>query len=186
MISNLTTAEAGSYDVVATVGPNSATSHTATLAVYPVSFTSQPKSQTLYVGRTASFRVAVVGSGTISYRWRKNGSNLSDGGKISGTTTTNLVISNVTGPEVGSYDVVVTVGADSVPSQPATLAVAPSPAPGDYAAMIISHNPMSYWRFSDGGGTNAYDYIGSVLAVDPLGQPLQAGPQPPILAALKA
>ena len=178
VISSLTTAEAGSYNVVASVGPNSATSQAATLTVYPVIFISQPKSQTLYSGRTASFTVAVGGSGTISYQWRKNGSNLSDGGKFSGTTTTNLVISNVTGAEVASYDVVVTVGADSVPSQSATLAVAPAPAPGDYAAKILSYNPMGYWRFSDGGGTNAYDYIGSVLAVDPLGQPLQAGPQP--------
>jgi hypothetical protein len=38
---------------------------------------------------------------------------------------------------------------------------------------------MGYWRFSDGGGTNAFDYIAGTNAVDPLGQPLQAGPRPP-------
>ena len=74
----------------------------ATPAVF---FTAQPTSHSLYAGRTASFTAdaaVATGTGTISYKWRKNGSNLSDVGKFSGTTTTNLVISNVSALEVGA------------------------------------------------------------------------------------
>ena len=181
VINNLTTAEAGSYDVVASVGPNSVTSQAATLSV-SIMIITQPLTPTaveLYVGRTASFTFVAEGIGTTSYKWRKNGSNLSDAGKYSGTGTTNLVITNVSSGEVGFYDVVATVTAGSLTSSVATLAVVPVPVPGTYPAAVLSLNPMGYWRFSDGGGTNGFDYIAGNTAVDPLGSPLQAGPRPP-------
>ena len=133
MISDVSTAEAGSYDVVVSVGTNSVTSQAAILTVSLLTIT-QPMTPTaleLYAGGTASFTFVAEGNGTTSYQWRKNGSNLGDVGKFSGTATANLVISNVSAGEVGSYDVVATVDAGSVTSQVATLAVVPSqwPAP---------------------------------------------------------
>ncbi len=178
-INNLSAAEAGAYDVVANVGPHSATSQPAALTVLPPGFTKQPRSLTLYAGRTASFTAAAEGPGTPSYRWRKNGSNLSDGGKFSGTGTTNLVITNVSAGEADSYDVVATFTGSSVPSSVATLAMVSLPVAGSYPATVLSHNPMGYWRFNDGGGTNGFDYIAGNNVFDPLGSPLQAGPQPP-------
>ena len=185
-ISNVSAADAGSYDVVVSVGASSLTSQAATLTVAVAFFSQQttPAAMMLYPGRTGSFTAVVQGAGT-TYQWRMNGSNLSEGGKFSGTATTNLVISNVSASEVGSYDVVATVPAGSVTSQVATLGIVPLPVPGSYAANVVSQNPMGYWRFSEGGGTNAFDYIGGNTAVDPLGSPLQAGPRPPAFAGFE-
>src|ERR1700678_4658610 len=38
--------------------------------------TIQPTSQTVWAGGTASFIVAVAGSGPFTYQWQRNGSNL--------------------------------------------------------------------------------------------------------------
>ena len=181
MINNLTTADAGSYDVVASVGTNSVTSQTATLAVSIILITQPitPTAMELYAGGTASFTFVAEGTGTTSYKWRKNGSNLSDSGKYFGTGTTNLVITNVSTLENGSYDVVATVTAGSVTSAVATFAVVTLPVAGTYPAAVLSLNPMGYWRFSDGGGTNGLDYIVGNNVFDSLGSPLQAGPRPP-------
>jgi len=108
-----------------------------------------------------------------------SGSNVSDAGKYSGTGTTNLVITNVSSGEVGLYDVIATVTAGSVTSSVVNLGVVSLPVPGTYPAAVLSLNPMGYWRFSDGGGTNGFDYIAGANADDPLGSPLQAGPRPP-------
>jgi hypothetical protein len=186
-INNVSAGDAGSYDVVVSLGSNSLTSQAATLTVSVAIFSQQttPAAMMLYPGRTASFTAVVQGTGT-TYQWQKNGSALSDGGKFSGTTTTNLVISNVSAGEVGSYDVVATVPAGSVISQAAPLGVVALPAAGTYAASVVSQNPMGYWRFSEGGGTNAFDYIAGNNGVDPLGSPLQAGPRPPAFAGFES
>lgn len=85
--------------------------------------TTQPTSQTVNPGATVQFNVAATGSGALSYQWRKEGVNLSNGGKISGATTATLTISNVQQTEVGNYNVIVTDTKGSNPSLSAALAV---------------------------------------------------------------
>src|SRR5262249_15200337 len=53
---------------------------------------SDPASQSICSGSTASFAVTAEGQPTLTYQWRKNGSNLSNGGTISGATTASLTI----------------------------------------------------------------------------------------------
>jgi len=48
----------------------------------PPQITAQPASQTVFAGSNVNFSVAVVGSVPLFYRWRENGTNLSDGGSI--------------------------------------------------------------------------------------------------------
>src|SRR5437667_12310739 len=59
----------------------SATSSAATLTVNAAavapSITTQPASQTVTVGQTASFSVAATGTAPLSYQWRKNGTAIS-------------------------------------------------------------------------------------------------------------
>jgi len=188
VINNASVAQAGTYYVVASVGASSVTSQVSTLAVANLIVTQplNPTALTLYAGRTGSLTFAAEGTGATSYQWRKDGSKLSEGGKFSGTGTTNLLISNVSASEVGSYDVVATVTAGSLTSQVATLAVVPLPAADTYPAAVLSQNPMGYWRFSDGGGTNGFDYIAGNNVVDPLGSPLQAGPRPPAFGGFES
>src|SRR5450759_1216983 len=64
----------------------------ATLAVVtPPVITAQPANQALLVGMTASFSVGIASNALMFYQWRDNGTNLSDTGKISGSTTSTLM-----------------------------------------------------------------------------------------------
>jgi pectate lyase len=123
-LSNVQSANAGNYSVVVTNSAGSATSANATLTVNAAatapSITSQPASQTVAVGGTASFSVTATGTATLTYQWRFNGSN------ISGATSSTYSLSNVQTANAGSYTVVVSNSVGSVTSSTATLTVSTS------------------------------------------------------------
>ncbi|MAC96745.1 MAG: hypothetical protein CMC96_14735 [Flavobacteriales bacterium] len=80
--------------------------------------TSQPSNQNVCEEGNATFSISASGSGTISYQWRKNGSN------IGGATSSSLNISNVDSQDVGSYDCVVGISTGlNRTSQSASLTV---------------------------------------------------------------
>jgi hypothetical protein len=95
-----------------------------TAVTNPVAITpgGQPLSRTNNAGTIATFTVSATGT-TPTFKWRKDGFDLNDGGRIYGTETTTLVLSNVLASETGGYDVVVANGLNSVTSQVATLTV---------------------------------------------------------------
>lgn len=116
----------------------------------PPSITAQPISQALYAGRTAQFRAGVVGSSPLVYHWRKNGINIRDGGNISGALTDTLTIANVGFGDPGDYTLVVTNSIGAVTSAPpANLTVVTAPAPGTYAYVLLTNNPVAYWRLDE-------------------------------------
>lgn len=82
-----------------------------------------PADTTVPVGAPAAFQVSALGSGTLSYQWRKDGTDLA------GKTQTTLTLPAVATTDAGEYDVVVTdpVG-HKVTSSPATLTVIQPPA----------------------------------------------------------
>ncbi len=84
---------------------------------------SQPQSRTNNAGSTASFSVSASSGLPLAYRWRKNGSDLSDGGKVSGATNATLSLANVLKADAGSYSVIVSSSFNSVTSGLATLEV---------------------------------------------------------------
>jgi hypothetical protein len=95
----------------------------------PPGILSDPSPQTVCNGGVASFTVSASGTG-LSYQWQKNGSNISDGGSISGSGTNTLtLILLTTGDSGASFDCVVS-GTCSPPatSDGATLTVSASPA----------------------------------------------------------
>lgn len=93
------------------------------------SITRQPSSVSTLAGRAASFSVTASGSGPLTFQWRKNGVNLSNGGNIVGATTPALTINSVTSSDAGSYDVVVNgVCSPAVTSNAATLTLLTSSA----------------------------------------------------------
>ena len=98
----------GAAEVTAQVGP---------------SITLQPQSQTNVVGSTAIFRVSATGTAPLSFRWRKNGTNLVNDARISGVTTTNLTIANVQTNDAGNYSAFVSNGVTTVTSLTAVLTV---------------------------------------------------------------
>jgi hypothetical protein len=96
------------YSVLVTNAVGSTNSLAATLTVVlPPTISRQPQSQSVASYNSASFTVAATGTGPLSYQWRKGGTNLLDGGNVSGSATTNLNLTNISLNDAGRYDVVV-------------------------------------------------------------------------------
>ncbi|MCL6560098.1 MAG: immunoglobulin domain-containing protein, partial [Firmicutes bacterium] len=91
------------------------------------SITTQPSNQTVTAGQTASFTVTVTGDAPLTYQWKKDGNNLSDGGNISGATTATLTVSNAQAADAGSYTCFVSNVVGNVTSNAATLTVNAAP-----------------------------------------------------------
>jgi hypothetical protein len=108
-----------------------------TLAVIsPPTITAQPADQAVLEGATATFTVAATGGQPLYYQWQDNGTNLTDGGNISGSTSANLTINNVSAANVGTYGVIVSNLAGVVTSSNALLTITPSPP-------VITMQPMA-------------------------------------------
>jgi len=105
-------------------------SNTLTL---PPTLMAAPLSQMSSEGAGVSF--AVKGSGTepFTYNWLKNGNLLSNGGRISGATSSILTITNINSGDVGAYSAIVSNSAgwfDTSTNSTATLTV--NAVPSDY------------------------------------------------------
>jgi O-glycosyl hydrolase len=73
------------------------------IATPPASITNTPFT-------TANFQVSAASgslNNPLSYRWQKNGVNLTNGNDVSGATTASLALSNVTQTNTGTYSVIV-------------------------------------------------------------------------------
>jgi hypothetical protein len=140
-----------------------------TIQPVPPEIIQQPRSVLIFPGRTAHFSVEPIGS-PLAYQWRRNGTNLVNGGNISGAQSDNLVIAGVSGADVATYTVVITNTVGAVTSSPpASLSlVAPSGTP--YETAVAGANPVGYWRFNETnnpapGTALAQDYVGSNVGV---------------------
>jgi hypothetical protein len=111
------------FNTVASTAPNTAPA--------PPVITSQPSSQTVTAGLTASFSVAVSGTAPLSYQWRKNGVNIS--GATSSTYTTPAAATTDSG---SAFSIVVSNSIGSAISGNATLTV-------NAATRLLSANPTS-------------------------------------------
>ena len=74
-----------------------------------------------------TLNAAPSGTGPFYFRWQKGGNNVSDGGNISGSGTSNLFIAPVAVISGGNYQVVVTNTSGSVTSGVSVLSVLPVP-----------------------------------------------------------
>jgi len=117
-------ADVGAYRCVVTNSCGSATSNEAALTLRAATaITEQPVAQDVPAGGTATFTVAAIGDGTLSYQWQKDGADLADGGHYTGATTATLVVSNADSSDVAGYRCVVTGGCGSAVSEEAALTV---------------------------------------------------------------
>lgn len=106
-------------------GSENSTSATLTVNPLPV-ITSHPEPATVVEGGEASFSVSATGTGTLSYQWRKDSSN------IGGATSSTYNIDPVALSDAGDYDCVVADDYGSVASNAATLTVTEALTPGFY------------------------------------------------------
>jgi len=171
-----------SYTVTVTNGAGSATSNAAILTVdsaVGVSISTQPASQTAYVGQSVQLSVVASGSPTLTYQWKLNGTAIA--GATNSTYTTPVLTSGNNG---NSYTVVVSNPVNSVTSAAAVLtvdaAIAPTittqPAslsvlendPATISVGVSGSSPFSYqWQLNGVNllGANSPTY--SILEVQP-------------------
>jgi hypothetical protein len=136
-LSSVSASDAAAYAVVVTGFGSVTSSPSATLTVItnqPPIISGQPQSLTNNVGSTAIFSVTASGSGPLTYQWRKNGSALSDGGNLSGATSSTLTLLSVSATDAGNYDVIVG-GFGSVTSAPASLTM---------VSQLLLYEPFGY------------------------------------------
>ena len=87
----------------------------------------QPQNQTNGVGAIVSVIVNATGLNPVGYQWQKNGTNLVNGGNISGANTSALSITDISDSDAASYCVIVNNSYGTVTSSNAALTVDDSP-----------------------------------------------------------
>jgi hypothetical protein len=109
-LTGVTYQERGSYILWVTNGSGGSVSSTpAAFTVNDPYFTTQPPSSvTANPSLVTNFTAAATGSGILSYQWYNQSGPVSNGGDISGATTTNLTFSNLQLSDAGSYYLVAT------------------------------------------------------------------------------
>ncbi len=149
-VSSLLKADAGSYSVVITNTLNATTSSVAYLEVIDPLITSQPQDKFVPAGASATFSVTATGTTPLNYRWKKNGTDLSDAGNISGATTTSLTVANVQSSDATNYTVAVSNAVGFAISSAATLTIVQPP--------TITNQPVSR---TNNAGTAATFSVGA-------------------------
>jgi Immunoglobulin I-set domain/NHL repeat len=172
-LNNVSLDNDGSYSVVITGPGSSVTSSVVTLTVLsPPIIVSQPQSIITSNGVPVSFNVTVVGTAPLSVQWQKNGMNLTDDGNLSGSTTTNLLLNNITTNDAGGYAVIITNVWGSVTSSMANLAVMTPARPSNqtvilggvatFSVTVAGNGPFTYqWQLN---GTNLPNGIITTVA----------------------
>ena len=157
-LTNLGVGDAALYSVVVSNVYGAVTSASAPLEVMvsPPYLIAGPASQTVLAGAIATFSVQAVGD-ALTFQWQENGTNLIDGGDLSGSTTPTLTLTAVTATNAGTYSVLVSNALDVVSSPGAVLTVLPTSAPG---------TSLTYW-YPFSNGTNAFNpYAGLIQGKD--------------------
>ena len=150
--------------------------------IAPPTITNSPANQAVLQGATVVFSVGAAGAAPLSFQWQQNGTNLTDGGKISGSATAALTISNVSPTNVGAYIVIVSNPGGAVTSiPPANLTITPSkpvittqPATQfvvagsnvTFAVAALGNAPLTYqWYYNSAIVTNATNTTLTLSAV---------------------
>jgi alpha-tubulin suppressor-like RCC1 family protein len=169
-VSNVTIADTGNYRVTVSNSFGSVTSSNAVLTVvFPPAIIGQPVDQTVTWGNPAVFTGSASGTAPLYSQWQKDGTNLTDGGAITGSATATLNISAVQPANAGQYKLVVTNAYGSAQSSNVNLFVTPVLAwgngDGDTNAPAAATNLLAFdtsWQF-----TVALRQDGQVIAWGP-------------------
>ena len=140
-VSDVTSAQTGSYTVRVSNGSGSVTSAPATLSLASANapvITAQPQPVTAPLGRRATFGVTAKGD-NLRYQWQK------DGVAISGATDAVYAIPSVATADAGIYRAIVSNANGSTTSAEAGLTVVEAPS--------ITTQPVSQAVFLNGSAT---------------------------------
>ncbi len=122
-VTGISSGDAGNYLCVVTDACGTVSSNTATLSINQnTAITTQPVNLTANEGDNVNFTVVATGN-NLAYQWKKDGSNLSNGGNISGVTTSTLSLTSVTTADYGNYNCDVTGDCGVAESDSALLTI---------------------------------------------------------------
>jgi hypothetical protein len=151
-------------------------------AVAPI-INSHPQSVGAYEGANVSFSVIAAGTAPLHFHWQKGTNGLfvdiADGGRISGSSTTNLSIASITQADTADYRLVVTNSAGTSISNPARLTTLSTltdvTVPGDVITALGGATPANegpehaidnimqkYLNFGSGTNANQPPFAGPV------------------------
>ncbi|MFC5980543.1 PA14 domain-containing protein, partial [Flavobacterium salmonis] len=167
----------GTYNGVLTVVKDTQTPNCTSSITYPISLTinpagtvppsisSQPVAPPAVCSGSGTQTISVAATGTgLTYQWRRNSSPLTNGGVISGATTSTLTLTNPTTANAGTYDVVVTGTCSSgVTSNQVTVTVnanlsAVAVTPNIAQNVCITGSGSALTASPTGGGTVTYQW----------------------------
>ena len=170
-ITNASTANMGDYIVIVTNTLGMATSSPpATQVVVPLRLTGPfPATESIYSNGVARFSIGVSSTVPATIHWFFNGSGLNDGGSISGSGTTNLVVANLGGENAGIYSVVGTNIYGAVTSSVAAVLTVVPTTGEPYESAVLAAGPWAYYRLNEfaNPATNpvVFDYVGAYNGV---------------------
>jgi len=135
-LNNISAADIASYRCVISNSCGSIlNSQSADLNLYSnTSIIDQPIDVEKCIGQNANFIVSAAGS-NLFYQWKKNGTDLVDGGNISGSTSNTLNILGIISGDDGVYTCEVSGSCNNVNSDPANLIINQS--------TVIANHPSS-------------------------------------------
>ncbi len=126
----------------------------------PPAIVQAPADKTVYTNGTARFSASATGTAPLVYRWVHGISPLSNGGRISGADTGNLVISNAILADAGTYSLTISNSAGTTGAS-ANLAVVTAPTNAAETS-VISKGPLAFWQLNEPvSSTIALDLVGS-------------------------
>jgi hypothetical protein len=155
----VSTSDAMNYDVIVANTFGSATSGIAALTVVLApTITNQPQSLTVTNGSPALFTVVAGGTAPLAYQWLKGGTNLTDGGNVSGSSTYALALSTTTAGDAGDYTVVITNAYGSATSSVATLTVVVPVLAPSFQSVTLGNGSVNFVWSATPGGTYQLQY----------------------------
>jgi hypothetical protein len=135
-----------------------------------VTISAQPSSQTVPIGRTATFSVVASGTDPLQYQWSENGSPIA--GATSASHTTPVVALSDSGE---TFQVTISDATSSATSTTATLTAGPrAPALGDLRYLLFEQVTAA-GLYQDGGEVTGIDSHSSTWITNGIGSPLKIG-----------
>jgi regulation of enolase protein 1 (concanavalin A-like superfamily) len=144
------------------------------VAGIPIINPQPPAAITRYNGLNISI---AAGASPATYSWLKGVTPVSNGGGISGATSTTLSIASAVASDSGSYALVATTIAGATTSSPTVLTIL---APTNSSELsVLANGPSAFWRLTESSGTLAADYVGGYDGTHQPGDVLSVdGPRP--------
>lgn len=160
---------AGAYFCRVSNGVGSADSQVARVGVMEASLPAV----TANSGGTLTLQVQLSvpsGGNAVVYRWRKNGSNLSDGGRVSGSGTARLVISGLDAGDAASYSCRITFDGKTLTTNGAVVTIRGLPVVNPVPAQIWSVSQTITLALTSQNGATRYTASGlpSGVTFDPI------------------